>query len=263
MIAALGVAALLATSACALRIGGDSIGEILAREKGRLPPSRDMVPSPREMALLRKVLAAFDLPGDHAELSVFDQPAQGAAAGAVGHVYVTSGLLRDFRQGTLPEAQLVAVLAHEVAHMVLGHPMRTASPVQLAVVYESDPFALANRAYALAIARKAKPDADALSLFAHSAQIQHTLMPTRQGEPPVLSVSPEELAAATLYPLYRYPLESELEADVRAGKSLAALGYPATVLADFLERQLEYLPDGGRREWEPVFRKRIGALKQP
>lgn len=248
-------------SACTLGIGSGSVTEILVRERIKLPTSAEVLPTFREKLVLKKVLAAFDLPEDYAELSVFDRREKNAVAGAVRHLYVSTGLLQDFRLGTLPEAQFVAVLTHEVAHMVLDHPMQAASNLRLAINYENDSSTLIDRVVAMAITRMAKPDATAFDMAQSSSRAN--IMSQSSGALPSMLVSPKELVPIQLFPLYSYPLGKEQEADAMGNKILVKLGYPSGALVPFLEQQLEYLRGEDDQNFVQLLHKRIERLNRP
>lgn len=79
----------------------------------------------RQSARLRKVISPLLRNADHptsweqVHVSIIDDAAINAASAGNGEFYVTTGLL-----GRATDEQLRGVLAHEIAHEDLGHPMK-------------------------------------------------------------------------------------------------------------------------------------------
>ncbi|MGH7809479.1 MAG: M48 family metalloprotease, partial [Candidatus Binatia bacterium] len=97
--------------------------ETSGKERGRHRDSRSRVEheSARIHAIMLPLLRNTDrrLPLDQIRVSIIDDPAINAGSGGNGEFFVTTGLLN---QAT--DEQLRGVLAHEVAHEDLGHPMK-------------------------------------------------------------------------------------------------------------------------------------------
>jgi Zn-dependent protease with chaperone function len=97
--------------------------EAFRKERGRHRDTRFHVErqSARLHAIMLPLLRNTDhpLPPDQIRVSILDDPAINAASGGNGEFFVTTGLLN---QAT--DEQLRGVLAHEIAHDDLGHPMK-------------------------------------------------------------------------------------------------------------------------------------------
>src|SRR5512145_364700 len=97
--------------------------ETSGKERGRHRDTRSGVErqSARLHAIMLPLLRNTDrrLPLDQVRVSIVDDPEINAGSGGNGEFFVTTGLLN---QAT--DEQLRGVLAHEVAHEDLGHPMK-------------------------------------------------------------------------------------------------------------------------------------------
>ncbi|HXV49861.1 MAG TPA: M48 family metallopeptidase [Candidatus Binatia bacterium] len=97
--------------------------ETSGKERGRHRDTRSGVErqSARLHAIMLPLLRNTDrrLPLDQVRVSIVDDPQINAGSGGNGEFFVTTGLLN---QAT--DEQLRGVLAHEVAHEDLGHPMK-------------------------------------------------------------------------------------------------------------------------------------------
>jgi Zn-dependent protease with chaperone function len=86
------------------------------------PPASDRTVDPAQVERLKKVmiplLQAMDKPkpASQAKVGIIDDPAINAANAGNGEFYVTTGLLQKAN-----DEQLLAIMAHEVAHDDLGH----------------------------------------------------------------------------------------------------------------------------------------------
>ncbi|QDL92578.1 peptidase M48 [Paroceanicella profunda] len=58
------------------------------------------------------------------EVRVYDHSAINGLASPDGRVYVTSGLIRRYREGEIASAEVASVIAHEIGHLALGHAPR-------------------------------------------------------------------------------------------------------------------------------------------
>jgi predicted Zn-dependent protease len=88
--------------------------EIVSRFGGiyRAPAAEAMVND-----IVARLVAASDMPGARYDVSILDTPMVNAFAVPNGRIYVTRGLLALANDG----AELAAVLAHEIAHVVARH----------------------------------------------------------------------------------------------------------------------------------------------
>ena len=79
----------------------------------------------RQLERLKRVMlpllraANHPLPLEQIRVTIVDEPALNAASAGNGQFYVTTGLMRQAN-----DEQLRGVLAHEIAHEDLGHPMK-------------------------------------------------------------------------------------------------------------------------------------------
>jgi len=100
-------------------INGDAFGKERSRRLDA--PSR----AEREMERLRAVMLPLlratnhPLPLDQMRVTIVDESAINAGSAGNGQFYVTAGLMRQAN-----DDQLRGVLAHEIAHEDLGHPMK-------------------------------------------------------------------------------------------------------------------------------------------
>jgi Zn-dependent protease with chaperone function len=97
--------------------------EAFRKERGR---QREILDRPeRQTERLKRVMvpllraADHPLPLEQIRVAVVDESEINAASGGNGQFYVTAGLLRHAN-----DDQLRGVLAHEIAHEDLGHPMK-------------------------------------------------------------------------------------------------------------------------------------------
>ena len=97
--------------------------EASRKERGR---EREILDRPeRQTERLKRVMvpllraADHPLPLEQIRVAVVDEPEINAASAGNGQFYVTTGLLRQAN-----DDQLRGVLAHEIAHEDLGHPMK-------------------------------------------------------------------------------------------------------------------------------------------
>lgn len=107
----------------ALLFSGITDAEAFRKERSR---QRDApANAERQMERLRAVMlpllraANHPLPLEQIRVTIVDEPAINAASAGNGQFYVTTGLLRQAN-----DDQLRGVLAHEIAHEDLGHPMK-------------------------------------------------------------------------------------------------------------------------------------------
>ncbi|MGF1552457.1 MAG: M48 family metallopeptidase [Paracoccaceae bacterium] len=61
---------------------------------------------------------------ERVEVRVLDDPSINGLATPGGEIYVTQGLVRQFQARRIGEAELAAVVAHELGHLALGHTRR-------------------------------------------------------------------------------------------------------------------------------------------
>ncbi len=133
--------------------------------------------------------------------TVLDSPSVNAFATPGGYVFITTGAILAMQD----EAELAGVLAHEIGHINLRHIMKEFPPPR-----ETPSFT---------------------SIMVSILLSQGTAATTAFGE--VLGKAGDLLFSRG------YKIEDEYEADASAITYLAATGYPARALADFLDR----LPD--------------------
>jgi len=136
--------------------------------------------------------------------TVLDSPSVNAFATPGGYLFITTGAILAMQD----EAELAGVLAHEIGHINLRHIMKEFPPPR-----ETPSFT---------------------SIMVSILLSQGTAATTAFGE--VLGKAGDLLFSRG------YKIEDEYEADASAITYLAATGYPARALADFLDR----LPDRTR-----------------
>jgi len=107
----------------AMLIASVTNGDAFGKERSR---RRDAHPrAEREMVRLRTVMLPLlratnhPLPLDQIRVTIVDESAINAGSAGNGQFYVTAGLMRQAN-----DDQLRGVLAHEIAHEDLGHPMK-------------------------------------------------------------------------------------------------------------------------------------------
>lgn len=61
---------------------------------------------------------------DHVAVRVLDDPSINGVATPDGGVYVTAGLLKHLREGSVSAPEVASVVAHELGHLALGHTKR-------------------------------------------------------------------------------------------------------------------------------------------
>ncbi|MBM4298679.1 MAG: hypothetical protein FJ143_13155 [Deltaproteobacteria bacterium] len=94
--------------------------EAFRKERGRHRDGAE-----RQMERLKRVMVPLlraanrPIPLDQVRLTIVDEPAINAASAGNGQFYVTTGLISQAN-----DDQLRGVLAHEIAHEDLGHPMK-------------------------------------------------------------------------------------------------------------------------------------------
>ncbi|MEM7499996.1 MAG: M48 family metallopeptidase [Pseudomonadota bacterium] len=73
-------------------------------------------------ALLERLAEAAGI--DHVRVRVLDDPSINGVATPDGGVYVTAGLLKHHREGSVTAPEIASVVAHELGHLALGHTKR-------------------------------------------------------------------------------------------------------------------------------------------
>ena len=86
----------------------------------------------RLVAMLRQVIAASDEPGRVYRLTLLDTPTVNAFALPGGYLYVTRGLLALAND----EAEVAAVVAHEIAHVTMRHAIAREREVRTAALID-------------------------------------------------------------------------------------------------------------------------------
>lgn len=79
----------------------------------------------REPALIAALAPLADALGQREiAVNVYDNPAINGLAAPDGQIYLTQGFLAAYRAGRVSAPELVAVIAHELGHVSLGHMRR-------------------------------------------------------------------------------------------------------------------------------------------
>ncbi|MGD1887525.1 MAG: M48 family metalloprotease [Cohaesibacteraceae bacterium] len=86
----------------------------------------------RLVAMLRQVIASSDEPGRVYRLTLLDSPTVNAFALPGGYLYVTRGLLALAND----EAEVAAVVAHEIAHVTMRHAIAREQEVRTAALID-------------------------------------------------------------------------------------------------------------------------------
>lgn len=109
----------------------------------RLHAQSRLVVDPEIVERLAAMTRALGVSGG--DVREWPNPNINALAGANGHVYLTSGLLDQFRAGQLDADQIAAVIAHEIGHIRLGHNRQRVAALRGATVVQLVLSGLANR----------------------------------------------------------------------------------------------------------------------
>ena len=162
---------------------------------------------------------------------ILDTPEFNAFASPGGHIFLTRGLIEQAES----EDMLAAVIAHELAHIILGHGL---SMVREMLIFD-EMAALAGRA---ADFTGNTPEAQRLMGFRNSvAAIVETMV------------------------RYGYSQVQEFEADIKALELLAAAGYDPGALAEMLRILERTQPSqtGGFNSTHPTPAERIRNIEGP
>ena len=131
---------LLACLATPLAIAAPSGAEIYEETLKRTPLFNDPILTTYIEDLGRKVVAVSEMAGKEFTFTLLDSPELNAFATADNYVYVNRGLLNYVSN----EAQLVSVIAHEVAHITRKHVNQQSSSATATKVISTIAAVLAN-----------------------------------------------------------------------------------------------------------------------
>ncbi|MEM9782599.1 MAG: M48 family metalloprotease [Pseudomonadota bacterium] len=168
---------------------------------------------------------------DRLDVRVMEQPMVNGLATADGGVYLTSGMVQQYRAGRITGPELASVVAHELGHVALGHlsQRRVIAPLML----------LANSSFVAAVLR--------MIPFLGALVAQLVL----------------QLIAAAL------SRRGEFEADAYATALMMRAGFGAEPQAKMLEKLPALIPGGGalagRVSWlssHPAVPDRVAAIRE-
>ena len=131
---------LLACLATPLAVAAPSGAEIYAETLKRTPLFKDPILTAYIEDLGRQVVAVSEMAGEEFTFTLLDSPDLNAFATADNYVYVNRGLLNYVSN----EAQLVSVIAHEVAHITRKHVNQQSSSATATKVISTIAAVLAN-----------------------------------------------------------------------------------------------------------------------
>lgn len=197
----------------------------------------DRSPPSEVITALAKTLRNFRLPDDYVSLRVVRWQEPSAFVG-VGHaIYLSDSFIDAIDTGDLSLDEVEAVLGHEIAHLLLDHPINNKATFSVSVVLETDPNELLNRATSIYVAHRATGTYRG-SAFREKQMRTQMLLNGGDGFRKHLLRDGAEIANARAPALgYTYPLDQEIAADNMARRVIGPKF--SMKLQSFLRWQLE------------------------
>lgn len=92
------------------------------RTRRELAARSEPLDAPELEAVIRRLGRAVEVP--HLKAMVFDQPVFNGLASPDGGIYITRGVLDQYRLGRVTANEVGSIVAHELGHVALGHTRR-------------------------------------------------------------------------------------------------------------------------------------------
>ncbi|MFO7856195.1 MAG: M48 family metallopeptidase [Paracoccaceae bacterium] len=92
------------------------------RTRRELEAKSEPLDAPEIEAVIRRLGRAVGL--EHLKAKVYDQPVFNGLASPDGGIYVTRGVIDQYRLGRVSPTEIGSIVAHELGHVALGHTRR-------------------------------------------------------------------------------------------------------------------------------------------
>ncbi|HKK36247.1 MAG TPA: M48 family metallopeptidase [Paracoccaceae bacterium] len=92
------------------------------RTRRELEAKSEPLDAPEIEAVIRRLGRAVGL--EHLKANVYDQPVFNGLASPDGGIYVTRGVIDQYRLGRVSSEEIGSIVAHELGHVALGHTRR-------------------------------------------------------------------------------------------------------------------------------------------
>jgi putative metalloprotease len=92
------------------------------RTRRELETKSEPLDAPEIEAVVRRLGRAVGL--EHLKANVYDQPVFNGLASPDGGIYVTRGVIDQYRLGRVSAEEIGSIIAHELGHVALGHTRR-------------------------------------------------------------------------------------------------------------------------------------------